>query len=115
MAKDPSGIELETNAWGRFERAVDTVVKNGPQHRSETQLILLEIPEGVEIDFNALSGASSLVTRSNFVGGMLRSWSGASRMDIAASDDPDGRARPRSPRSTVARSVDFRSLAPLVA
>ena len=26
-------IEFEPDAWERFERAVDTVVKGGPQHR----------------------------------------------------------------------------------
>lgn len=30
----PDDIELVPDAWGRFERAVDTVSKSGPQHRS---------------------------------------------------------------------------------
>ena len=29
----PDDIELIPDAWGRFERAVDTVSKAGPQHR----------------------------------------------------------------------------------
>ena len=31
--KDASKIELEPDAWSRFERAVDVVVKSPPQHR----------------------------------------------------------------------------------
>jgi hypothetical protein len=30
----PDDIELVPDAWGRFERAVDTVSKSGPQHRA---------------------------------------------------------------------------------
>jgi hypothetical protein len=34
MAKsDPKKIELEPDAWARFERAVDVVAKSPPQHR----------------------------------------------------------------------------------
>jgi hypothetical protein len=35
MAKKPSsaGIDLEPDAWSRFERAVDVVAKSPPQHR----------------------------------------------------------------------------------
>jgi hypothetical protein len=36
MAKSPNKekeIELEPDAWQRFERAVDVVVKSPPQHR----------------------------------------------------------------------------------
>jgi hypothetical protein len=29
----PDDIELVPDSWARFERAVDTVVKGGPQHR----------------------------------------------------------------------------------
>jgi len=28
-----SEIELHPDAWARFERAVDTVIKSGPMHR----------------------------------------------------------------------------------
>jgi hypothetical protein len=31
-AKEPE-IELHPDAWTRFERAVDTVLKSGPMHR----------------------------------------------------------------------------------
>jgi hypothetical protein len=31
-AKEPE-IELHPDAWTRFERAVDTVIKSGPMHR----------------------------------------------------------------------------------
>ena len=33
MAKAPEAVEIKSDAWRRFERAVDTVVKGGPQHR----------------------------------------------------------------------------------
>jgi hypothetical protein len=35
MARTPTQkkIELEPNAWARFERAVDVVAKSPPQHR----------------------------------------------------------------------------------
>jgi hypothetical protein len=33
----PDDIELVPESWERFERAVDTVVKGGPQHRAATQ------------------------------------------------------------------------------
>ena len=34
MAKsDPKKIELEPDAWQRFERAIDVVAKSPPQHR----------------------------------------------------------------------------------
>jgi len=34
MAKAPKGeVELEPDAWARFERAVDVVAKSPPQHR----------------------------------------------------------------------------------
>jgi len=38
MAKSPTQkeIELEPDAWKRFERAVDIVVKAPPQHRSKS-------------------------------------------------------------------------------
>jgi hypothetical protein len=32
--KDSKQIELEPDAWQRFERAVDVVVKSPPQHRT---------------------------------------------------------------------------------
>lgn len=35
MAKDPKGIELHTDAWAHFERAVDVVAKSPPQHRTK--------------------------------------------------------------------------------
>lgn len=31
-AKD--NLEIVPDAWARFERAVDTVIKSGPQHRT---------------------------------------------------------------------------------
>jgi len=36
MAKSPKRqeLELEPDAWKRFERAVDVVAKSPPQHRS---------------------------------------------------------------------------------
>jgi hypothetical protein len=37
MAKDPKDkqeVELEPDAWRRFERAVDVVAKSPPQHRA---------------------------------------------------------------------------------
>jgi hypothetical protein len=33
MTKKTKTIELETDAWQRFERAVDVVAKSPPQHR----------------------------------------------------------------------------------
>jgi hypothetical protein len=30
-------IDLEPDAWRRFERAVDTVSKSGPQHRTSAK------------------------------------------------------------------------------
>jgi len=36
MAKSPeekAKIELEPDAWQRFERAVDAAIKSGPKHR----------------------------------------------------------------------------------
>jgi hypothetical protein len=34
MAKKPSKeVEIEPDAWARFERAVDVVAKSPPQHR----------------------------------------------------------------------------------
>jgi hypothetical protein len=39
MAKAPhqnKQIELEPDAWQRFERAVDVVAKSPPQHRAKT-------------------------------------------------------------------------------
>jgi len=37
MAKsDQKKIEIEPNAWARFERAVDVVAKSPPQHRTKT-------------------------------------------------------------------------------
>jgi hypothetical protein len=33
--KKDSGIELEPDAWERFERAVDAAVKSGPKHRTK--------------------------------------------------------------------------------
>lgn len=37
MGKNPSGkeIELEPDAWERFERAVRVVAKSSPQHRTK--------------------------------------------------------------------------------
>jgi hypothetical protein len=37
MSKPPisNEIELQSNAWDRFERAVDAVVKSGPQHKKK--------------------------------------------------------------------------------
>ena len=32
-----SEIELHPDAWARFERAVDTVIKSGPIHRQRPQ------------------------------------------------------------------------------
>ena len=32
--KKSESIELEPDAWARFERAVDVVMKSPPQHRS---------------------------------------------------------------------------------
>jgi hypothetical protein len=34
MGKPPKEIELEPDAWERFERAVKVVAKSPPQHRS---------------------------------------------------------------------------------
>jgi hypothetical protein len=34
MAKASKEIELEPDAWQRFERAVDVVAKSPPQHRT---------------------------------------------------------------------------------
>lgn len=34
-SKEPSEIELEPDAWRRFERAVDVVAKSPPQHRTK--------------------------------------------------------------------------------
>jgi hypothetical protein len=36
MTKKPTQIDLEPDAWQRFERAVDVVAKSPPQHRSKT-------------------------------------------------------------------------------
>jgi hypothetical protein len=52
MAKTPgqNEIELEPDAWNRFERAVDAVVKGGPQHRptgAEPALIARQMAETV--------------------------------------------------------------------
>jgi len=33
--KKQSVVELEPDAWRRFERAVDVVVKSPPQHRTK--------------------------------------------------------------------------------
>lgn len=35
----PDDIELIPDAWGRFERAVDTVSKSGPMHRTAPTLV----------------------------------------------------------------------------
>jgi hypothetical protein len=35
MAKSHKEIELQPNAWERFERAVDVVAKSPPQHRTK--------------------------------------------------------------------------------
>jgi hypothetical protein len=37
MAKEPKQpeIELEPDAWQRFERAIDVVVKSPPQHKAK--------------------------------------------------------------------------------
>jgi hypothetical protein len=38
MAKsNPKNVEFEPDAWGRFERAVDVVVKSPPQHRTKAK------------------------------------------------------------------------------
>jgi hypothetical protein len=34
MAKKVSETELESDAWSRFERAVDVVAKSPPQHKT---------------------------------------------------------------------------------
>jgi hypothetical protein len=33
MAKNRENIELQPDAWSRFERAIDVVAKSPPQHR----------------------------------------------------------------------------------
>jgi hypothetical protein len=35
VPKDKQEIELEPDAWERFERAVDVVAKSPPQHRTK--------------------------------------------------------------------------------
>jgi hypothetical protein len=37
MAKTPKtkDVELQPDAWSRFERAVDAAVKSGPKHREK--------------------------------------------------------------------------------
>lgn len=35
-SKDEPALEEHSDAWGRFEAAVDKVVKGGPQHRKAT-------------------------------------------------------------------------------
>ena len=52
-------MEFVSDAVEKFERAVDTVSKSPPIHRSR-QPLQIEIPEGAEIEFSALSGAVSL-------------------------------------------------------
>ena len=40
MARNPNlakEIELEPDAWARFERAVDVVAKSPPQHRTKAK------------------------------------------------------------------------------
>jgi len=37
MAKLPKKSELHSDAWSRFERAVDVVAKSPPQHRIKKQ------------------------------------------------------------------------------
>jgi hypothetical protein len=32
--RPPAGLDLEPDAWSRFERAVDIVAKSPPQHRT---------------------------------------------------------------------------------
>jgi hypothetical protein len=32
--KKAKGVELEPDAWSRFERAIDVVAKSPPQHRA---------------------------------------------------------------------------------
>jgi len=34
-AKEPHQPELKSDAWSRFERAVDVVAKSPPQHRAK--------------------------------------------------------------------------------
>jgi hypothetical protein len=35
MAKDPKEIELNPDAWPRFERFIKQIAKAGPQHREK--------------------------------------------------------------------------------
>jgi hypothetical protein len=35
--RDKAEIELEPDAWSRFERAVDVVAKSPPQHRTKAK------------------------------------------------------------------------------
>ena len=37
MAKAPKQQELHSDAWSRFERAVDVVAKSPPQHRTKAK------------------------------------------------------------------------------
>jgi hypothetical protein len=37
MAEKKTKLELEPDAWHRFERAVDIVAKSPPQHRIKTK------------------------------------------------------------------------------
>jgi hypothetical protein len=59
----PDDIELIPDAWGQFERAVDTVSKSGPQHRSRLsppQQTGMEAPSGgdwLELGFDTEPGA----------------------------------------------------------
>jgi len=39
MSRKPKEIELEPDAWERFERAVKIVAKSPPQHRSKQKPI----------------------------------------------------------------------------
>jgi hypothetical protein len=40
---DADKIELHPDAWERFERAIDVVIKSGPQHR-QTPIVSKDRP-----------------------------------------------------------------------
>lgn len=50
----PDDIELIPDAWERFERATDAVVKGGPQHRVRTERTVLERMERLAKEVAAL-------------------------------------------------------------
>jgi hypothetical protein len=41
-------IELSPDAWDRFERAVDTVSKSGPQHRAKKSIAPMSFVDAVD-------------------------------------------------------------------